>query len=79
LATNYIRALQRPPYSLDFVPADYSLFWRIKSDLADVSITHDTFKTELERVLRRIGKNEFTGAMKSALPSRVDLSRNLKK
>jgi hypothetical protein len=44
------------------VPADYSLFWRIKSDLADVSITHETFKTELERVLRSIGENEFTAA-----------------
>jgi hypothetical protein len=62
LATNYIRTLQHPPYSLDLVPADYSLFWRIKSDLADVSITHETFKTELERVLRSIGENEFTGA-----------------
>ncbi len=59
---NYIRALQNPPYSLDLVPADYSLFWRINSDLADVSITHETFKTELERVLRSIGENEFTGA-----------------
>ena len=58
----YIRALQHPPYSQDLVPADYSLFWRIKSDLADVSITHETFKTELERVLRSIGENEFTGA-----------------
>jgi hypothetical protein len=64
LATNYIRALQHPPYSLDLVPADYSLFWRIKSDLADVSIIHETFKTELERVLRSIGENEFTGAFK---------------
>ncbi len=33
-----------------------------KGDLADVSITHETFKTELERVLRSIGENEFTGA-----------------
>ena len=62
MATNYIRALQHPPYSLDLVPADYSLFWRIKSDLADVSITHETFKTELERVLRSIGENEFAEA-----------------
>jgi hypothetical protein len=36
--------------------------WRIKSDLADVSITHETFKMELEQVLRSIGENEFTGA-----------------
>ena len=67
LATNYVRTLQHPPYSLDLVPADYSLFWRIKSDLADVSITHETFKTELEGVLRSIGENEFTGAFQRSL------------
>jgi hypothetical protein len=43
-------------------PADYFLFRRLKSDLAGVSVTPETFKTELERLLRSIGQNEFAKA-----------------
>ena len=57
-----IRTLQHPPYSPDLAPADYFLFRRLKSDLAGVSVTPETFKTELERVLRSIGENEFAEA-----------------
>jgi transposase len=49
LAKNNIRTLQHPPYSPDLAPADYFLFRRLKSDLAGVSVTPETFKTELER------------------------------
>ncbi len=65
--SSWPQTISEPPYSLDLVPADFSLFWRIKSDLADVSITHETFKTELERVLQSIGENEFTGAFQKWL------------
>ncbi len=58
LAKNNIRTLQHPLYSSD----DYFLFRRLKSDLAGVSVTPETFKTELERVLRSIGENEFAEA-----------------
>ena len=62
LAKNNIRTLQHPPYSPDLAPADYFLFRRLKSDLAGVSVTPETFKTELERVLRSIGENKFAEA-----------------
>ena len=62
LAKNNIRTLQHPLYSPDLAPADYFLFRRLKSDLAGVSVTPETFKTELERVLRSIGENEFAEA-----------------
>jgi hypothetical protein len=62
LAKNNIRTLQHPPYSPDLAPADYFLFQRLKSDLAGVSVTPETFKTELERVLQSIVENEFAEA-----------------
>jgi histone-lysine N-methyltransferase SETMAR len=67
LAKNNIRTFQHPPYSPDLAPADYFLFRRQKSDLAGVSVTPETFKTELEQVLRSIGENEFAEAFQSWL------------
>jgi histone-lysine N-methyltransferase SETMAR len=69
LAKKNIRTLQHPPYSPDLAPADYCLFRRLKSDLAGVSVTPETFKTELERVLRSIGKNKFAEAFQRRLHS----------
>ena len=57
-----INLLEHPPYSPDLAPADYFLFPRMKSDLAGLHMTRESFKSELERVLRNISKDDFTTA-----------------
>lgn len=62
LEEKHINVLEHPPYSPDLAPADYFLFPRMKSDLAGLHMTRDTFKIELERVLRNISKDDFATA-----------------
>jgi hypothetical protein len=62
LAQKQYQNLAAPNLQPAFGSADYFLFRRLKSDLAGVSVTPETFKTELERVLRNIGENEFAKA-----------------
>ena len=57
-----INLLEHPPYSPDMAPADYFLFLRMKSDLAGLHMTRESFKNELEWVLRSISKDDFTTA-----------------
>ncbi len=62
LDQNNIQVLEHPPYSPDLAPADYFLFPRMKNDLAGLHMTRDSFRNELERVLRGIAKDDFKTA-----------------
>lgn len=57
-----VNVLEHPPYSPDLAPADYFLFPKMKGDLAGLTMTRETFKPELERVLRSISEEAFTTA-----------------
>jgi hypothetical protein len=48
-----------PPYSLDITPTNFFLFPRVKSELAGLSLSQDSFKTSWVGVLQTIAKDEF--------------------
>jgi hypothetical protein len=48
-----------PPYSLDITPTNFYLFPRVKSELAGLSLSQDSFKTSWVGVLQTIAKDEF--------------------
>jgi hypothetical protein len=48
-----------PPYSLDITPMNFFLFPRVKSELAGLSLSQDSFETSWVGVLQTITKDEF--------------------
>ena len=62
LVTKDIKMIEHPPYSPDLAPADYFLFPKVKSALAGMYLTQETFKKEWEWAVRTIKKEEFTTA-----------------
>jgi histone-lysine N-methyltransferase SETMAR len=62
LAKKRIKLLSYPPYSPDFIPANYFLFPKLKKELAGFTMTQEEFKKEWEGVLRRVSREEFAKA-----------------
>jgi hypothetical protein len=50
------------PHLPHLAPADFFLFPKVKSELAGISLTQDTFKTTWEELVCRITKDEFAAA-----------------
>ncbi len=48
-----------PSYSLDITPMNFFLFPRVKSELAGLSLSQNSFKTSWVGVLQTIAKDEF--------------------
>jgi hypothetical protein len=48
-----------PPYSLYITPRYFFLFPRVKSELAGLSLSQDSFKTSWVGVLQTIAKDEI--------------------
>jgi len=51
IAAKGIRTIHHPPYLLDLTLADYFLFPTMKRELADKSLTQNTFKTARDGVI----------------------------
>ncbi len=64
LTAHSVQVLRHPPYSPDLAPADFFLFLPVKTELAGVSLDHNTLKKEWEGVTRRIGAEEFATAFR---------------
>jgi hypothetical protein len=62
LAKKVIKLLSHPPYSHDLAPADFFLFFKLKKELADHTMTQEEFKNEWEGVLREVSKDDFAKA-----------------
>ncbi len=58
LAAHSIQVLRHPPYSLDLALADFFLLWRVKDELAGISLDHSILKKEWEGVMRSISAEE---------------------
>jgi hypothetical protein len=54
-----VKMTPHPPYSLDITPTNFFLFPRVKSELAGLSLSQDSFETSWEGVLHSIAKDEF--------------------
>jgi hypothetical protein len=54
--------IHRPPYLPDLAPVDLFLFPRVKSELAGLARSQDSFQKSRERVVRTIAHNEFAAA-----------------
>jgi hypothetical protein len=48
--------------SLDLSPVDFFLIPKVKEQLADITLTQGTFKSNLERPIRTIAIEEFAAA-----------------
>lgn len=59
MAEKKLKIIEHPPYSPDLAPADFFLFPRVKRELSGVSITSSTVRTEWERALNTISKDDF--------------------
>jgi hypothetical protein len=46
LASQIVQVLHHPPYLPDLAPADFSLFWRMKDELAGITLDHSILKKE---------------------------------
>ncbi len=62
LAAHDVQVLYHLPYSPDLMPADFFLFWRVKYELAGITLDHSSLKKEWERVTRSISADEFATA-----------------
>jgi hypothetical protein len=62
LASKDVKTIPHSAFLLVSVPADVFLFPRLKSELADLLLSHDSFKTSLEGVVWTIAKDEFADA-----------------
>ena len=56
------KMIKHPPYLPDLVCADYFLFPKVKSALAGMYLTQETFKKEWKGVIRTIRKEGLTMA-----------------
>jgi hypothetical protein len=54
-----VKTITCPPYPLDIIPADFFLFPSVKSELAGLLLSQDSFKTGWEGVMRTIAKDEL--------------------
>jgi hypothetical protein len=48
-------------------PAEYFLFLKVKEHLADIPLTQDTFRSNLERAIRTIAIEAFAAAYRQWL------------
>jgi histone-lysine N-methyltransferase SETMAR len=64
LAAKGVKMLCHPPYSPDLAPADFFLFSRVKSELAGLSMNHETFQKSWEGVVWTIPKEDFAAAFR---------------
>ena len=62
LTWNNIQLLDHAPYSPDLAPADYSLFPKLKRELAGITMTQEKFKKKWEGVLGTMSKDDFARA-----------------
>ena len=61
-AANTLQLLELPPYSSDLAPADFFLLWRVKEELACLSLDQHSLKNALEGVTRSMASEEFATA-----------------
>ena len=64
MAAKQILLLPHPPYLLDLAPADFFLFPKIKTQLAGLTLTQETFKKTWDGVTRTIAAPEYTTAFR---------------
>jgi histone-lysine N-methyltransferase SETMAR len=50
------------PYSLDLAPSDFILFERVKSELAGLSMTQESFQKSGEGIIQSIPRDDFAEA-----------------
>ncbi len=65
MAARQIKLIQNLPYALDLTLPNYSLFPRVKRELAGLMLTQDTFKKEWEGAVRSIEAVDFAEAFRS--------------
>jgi hypothetical protein len=54
-----VNTIPWPPYSLDIIPANFFLFPRVKSEMAGLLLSQDSFQTSWVGVMQAIAKDEF--------------------
>jgi hypothetical protein len=57
-----IKLIEHPPYSPDLAPGNFFLFPKVQRELADLTLTQDTFKKEWEGAIRSITAADFAEA-----------------
>ena len=60
--TNGLQLLEFTPYWPDLAPADFFLLWRVKEELACLSLDQHSLKNALEGVTRSMASEEFATA-----------------
>jgi hypothetical protein len=60
-----VKMICQPSYLLNIASANFFLFWKLKAELADLSLSQSSLKKSLEGVVRTISKNESAAALGS--------------
>jgi hypothetical protein len=53
----------QPSYLLNIASVNFFLFWQLKAEMADLSLSQSSLKKSLEGVVRTISKNESAAAL----------------
>jgi hypothetical protein len=86
LVARRVNMIKHPLYSPDLAPADFFLFPKVKTELAGLMLTRESFKKDWEGAVRTLSAADFArrsssgfAAAKSVSRLAADTSRKLKK